>query len=300
MSDKPLAGSLKAGTWLHKAGVYARLMRLDKPIGTLLLLWPTLWALWLAAQGRPDNTVLLCFALGTLLMRSAGCVINDWADRDFDGSVARTAGRPFSRGEVAEKEALRLAAVLVLLAACCLIPLNRTVWLFALPALFVAFSYPFAKRFFPLPQLYLGISFSFGIPMAFAAVQGRVPGYAWWLFAANLCWTLAYDTIYAMADKEDDLKIGIKTSAITFGRLDAEMAMLCHGLFDLLMMQVGMAVGAGWPFWAALVLTVYWQWRHYLRIQGRDRDECFAVFLDNNKIGWLWFTALAVQYGIGS
>ena len=230
MSDKPLAGSLKAGTWLHKAGVYARLMRLDKPIGTLLLLWPTLWALWLAAQGRPDNTVLLCFALGTLLMRSAGCVINDWADRDFDGSVARTAGRPFSRGEVAEKEALRLAAVLVLLAACCLIPLNRTVWLFALPALFVAFSYPFAKRFFPLPQLYLGIAFSFGIPMAFAAVQGRVPGYAWWLFAANLCWTLAYDTIYAMADKEDDLKIGIKTSAITFGRLDAEMAMLCHGL----------------------------------------------------------------------
>ena len=189
MSDKPLAGSLKAGAWLHKAGVYARLMRLDKPIGTLLLLWPTLWALWLAAQGRPDNTVLLCFALGTLLMRSAGCVINDWADRDFDGSVARTAGRPFSRGEVAEKEALRLAAVLVLLAACCLIPLNRTVWLFALPALFVAFSYPFAKRFFPLPQLYLGIAFSFGIPMAFAAVQGRVPGYAWWLFAANLCWT---------------------------------------------------------------------------------------------------------------
>ena len=224
MSDKPLAGSLKAGAWLHKAGVYARLMRLDKPIGTLLLLWPTLWALWLAAQGRPDNTVLLCFALGTLLMRSAGCVINDWADRGFDGSVARTAGRPFVRGEVGEKEALRLAAVLVLLAACCLIPLNRTVWLFALPAVFVAFSYPFAKRFFPLPQLYLGIAFSFGIPMAFAAVQGRVPGYAWWLFAANLCWTLAYDTIYAMASK---LRPSLSAGSMPKWRCSVTACLIC-------------------------------------------------------------------------
>ena len=185
--------------------VYIRLMRADKPIGTLLLLWPTYWALWLASDGIPDLAVLVAFTIGTFLMRSAGCVINDFADRDFDGAVERTKNRPFAQGRVKKKEALLLTAFLCLLAALCLIPLNHLTWLMSLPALFLALTYPFTKRFFPIPQLYLGLAFSFGIPMAFAAVVGNVPFEAWILFAANVFWTIAYDTVYALADKEDDL-----------------------------------------------------------------------------------------------
>jgi len=187
-----------------KLRIYTRLMRADKPIGTMLLLWPTLWALWAAAGGMPDIAVLAAFVLGTFLMRSAGCVANDFADSDFDGRVARTKNRPFARGEVSGREALLLILVLCAAAALCLLPLNRLTWLMSLPALFLAFTYPFTKRFFPIPQLYLGLAFSFGIPMAFAAVRGSVPPPAWILFAANVFWTLAYDTAYAMADKPDD------------------------------------------------------------------------------------------------
>ena len=272
--------------------VYIRLMRADKPIGTLLLLWPTYWALWLASDGIPDWTVLAAFTIGTFLMRSAGCVINDFADRDFDGAVERTKNRPFAQGRVGKKEALLLTAFLCLLAALCLIPLNYLTWLMSLPALFLALTYPFTKRFFPIPQFYLGLAFSFGIPMAFAAVVGNVPFEAWILFAANVLWTLAYDTVYAMADKEDDLKIGIKTSAVTFGRYDIAAAMLCHGGFTLLMVALGIEIGATWAYWAAVPVTVWLQSLQYRAIKNRNRQVCFQTFLANNRIGQLWFLAI--------
>ena len=272
--------------------VYIRLMRADKPIGTLLLLWPTYWALWLASDGIPDWTVLAAFTIGTFLMRSAGCVINDFADRDFDGAVERTKNRPFAQGRVGKKEALLLTAFLCLLAALCLIPLNYLTWLMSLPALFLALTYPFTKRFFPIPQFYLGLAFSFGIPMAFAAVVGNVPFEAWILFAANVLWTLAYDTVYAMADKEDDLKIGIKTSAVTFGRYDIAAAMLCHGGFTLLMVALGIEIGATWAYWAAVPVTVWLQSLQYRAIKNRNRQVCFQTFLANNRIGQVWFLAI--------
>lgn len=272
--------------------VYIRLMRADKPIGTLLLLWPTYWALWLASDGIPDWTVLAAFTIGTFLMRSAGCVINDFADRDFDGAVERTKNRPFAQGRVGKKEALLLTAFLCLLAALCLIPLNHLTWLMSLPALFLALTYPFTKRFFPIPQFYLGLAFSFGIPMAFAAVVGNVPFEAWILFAANALWTLAYDTVYAMADKEDDLKIGIKTSAVTFGRYDIVAAMLCHGGFTLLMVALGIEIGATWAYWAAVPVTVWLQSLQYKAIKNRNRQVCFQTFLANNRIGQVWFLAI--------
>ena len=272
--------------------VYLRLMRVDKPIGTLLLLWPTYWALWLASDGIPDLAILAAFTIGTFLMRSAGCVINDFADRDFDGAVERTKNRPFAQGRVGKKEALLLTAFLCLLAALCLIPLNHLTWLMSLPALFLALTYPFTKRFFPIPQFYLGLAFSFGIPMAFAAVVGNVPFEAWILFAANALWTLAYDTVYAMADKEDDLKIGIKTSAVTFGRYDIAAAMLCHGGFTLLMVALGIEIGATWAYWAAVPVTVWLQSLQYRAIKNRNRQVCFQTFLANNRIGQVWFLAI--------
>ena len=276
--------------------IYSKLMRIEKPIGTLLLLWPTLWALWIASEGIPDFTILIAFASGTFLMRSAGCVVNDFADRKFDGSVERTQNRPFARGLVSTEEAILLALILCLLAALCLLPLNRLTWLMSLPALFLAVTYPFTKRFFPLPQFYLGLAFSFGIPMAFAAVNENVPPLAWLIFTANVLWTLAYDTIYAMADKEDDLKIGIRTSAITFGDNDISAVMICHFWFTALIVLLGLQIQATWPFWLALPLTVYWQYQQYRQIKTRDRWLCFRTFLENNRIGLIWFLAIAGHY----
>lgn len=280
----------------NRLGVYIRLMRVDKPIGTLLLLWPTYWALWIASEGRPDFVILFAFTLGTFLMRSAGCVINDYADRHFDGAVARTSQRPFALGEVSEKEALKLTAILCGLAVLCLLPLNALTWLMSVPALFLALTYPFTKRFFPLPQFYLGLAFSFGIPMAFAAVQNEVPPLAWLIFTANVFWTLAYDTIYAMADKEDDLKIGIQTSAITFGRYDIQASMVCHVIFSLLMWIVGLLIHASWTYWLALPITILLQYSQYRAILSRHRQTCFIQFLRNNRIGLVWFLAIALNY----
>ncbi|STZ75648.1 4-hydroxybenzoate octaprenyltransferase [Bergeriella denitrificans] len=280
----------------EKATVYLQLMRADKPIGTLLLLWPTYWAMWIAAKGYPGHTVFAAFTAGVFLMRSAGCVINDYADRDFDGAVERTRNRPFARGAVSRKEALLLTAALCLLAALCILPLNRLTWLMSLPALFLAMSYPFTKRFFPIPQLYLGLAFSFGIPMAFAAVTDSVPATAWLIFAANMLWTLAYDTIYAMADKEDDLKIGIRTSAITFGRHDLTAVMLCHAGFTLLMVVLGLHIHATWPYWLMLPVTVWWQYGQYLTAGTRNRQVCFHTFLGNSRIGMAWFLGIAGHY----
>ena len=276
--------------------VYLQLMRADKPIGTLLLLWPTLWGLWLAGAGEPDWLVVAIFVAGTFLMRSAGCVINDYADRHFDAHVERTRNRPFARGAVSEKEALLLATGLSLLAFLLILPLNALTWLMSLPALFLAGSYPFTKRFFPLPQAYLGLAFSFGIPMAFAAQTGSVPPTAWLLLAANLCWTVAYDTEYAIVDKPDDLKIGIRTSAITFGRYDVAAVMLCHALFLALMVAVGVAAALGWPYYLSLAVATLLIARQYADIRGRDRARCFKAFLDNNRVGLAVFAGVVLSY----
>lgn len=276
--------------------VYAQLMRADKPIGTLLLLWPTYWAMWVAAEGHPDYVTFFAFTLGTFLMRSAGCVVNDFADRNFDGAVERTKNRPFARGLVSKSEAILLTVILCLLAALCLLPFNLLTWLMSVPALFLAVTYPFTKRFFPIPQFYLGLAFSFGIPMAFAAIDGEVPPVAWLMFTANAFWTLAYDTIYAMADKEDDLKIGIKTSAVTFGDYDIAAVMLCHFWFSVLMAVLGWQIGATWPYWLMLPVTVWWQLGQYKGIKTRNRQVCFHMFLENNRIGLAWFLGLVGHY----
>lgn len=283
----------------QRLSAYFRLLRLDKPIGTLLLLWPTLWGLWFASNGRPDPLILLIFILGTFLMRAAGCAINDWADRDFDGHVARTQARPLAAKEIAPREALWLAAGLALVAFLLILPLNRLTWLLSLPAVFLAASYPFTKRFFALPQAYLGIAFSFGIPMAFAAQTGSVPALAWWLLLANLFWTVAYDTEYAIADREYDLKIGIKTSAITFGRFDIAAILACHALFIGLMTWIGVATGRGAVYFAGLLTALLLVFDQYRRIYQRDPQACFAAFLANNRIGAAVFAALALDYWLG-
>lgn len=285
--------------WADRVDVYIRLMRAEKPIGTLLLLWPTYWALWIAAEGAPDFTVWVVFTLGTFLMRSAGCVANDFADRNFDGQVERTKNRPFAQGKVSGKEAAILIVILCLAALLCLLPLNGLTWLLSLPAVFLAMSYPFTKRFFPVPQFYLGLAFSFGIPMAFAAIRESVPLLAWVIFIANIFWTLAYDTIYAMADKEDDIKIGIRTSALTFGHHDIAAVVIFHALFDGFMALVGMMIEAGWPYWLALLAVIGLQIRQYAAIRGRDRWVCFATFLGNNRVGLVWFVGILVNYWAG-
>ena len=284
------------GAFMERMRIYAQLMRLDKPIGTLLLLWPTWWALLIAGNGRPDWLIVLMFTIGTFLMRSAGCVINDYADRHYDGAVARTSQRPFALKQVSKKEALLLTLLLCGLAGLCLLPLNSLTWKMSLPAVFLAMTYPFTKRFFPLPQLYLGIAFSFGIPMAFAAVSGHLPIAAWILMAANTLWTLGYDTIYAMADKEDDLKINIRTAAITFGRYDIFAVMLCYFGFDLLMVVTGWLIDAYWPFWLVMPLVWWWQYRQYVGIRSRNRHTCFIMFSRNNRLGALWFVGLLLNY----
>ncbi|WP_374278742.1 4-hydroxybenzoate octaprenyltransferase [Azonexus sp.] len=277
--------------------LYEKLMRLDKPIGTLLLLWPTLWALWLSSDGRPDWMVTWVFALGTLLMRSAGCVINDYADRDFDLHVERTRERPLTAGKVTTREALWLFAGLSLASFALVLLLGRplVIWL-SLPALFLAASYPFTKRFFAIPQAYLGIAFGFGIPMAYAAQLGNVPAEAWWLLLANVFWAVAYDTEYAMVDRNDDLKIGIKTSAITFGRFDVAAVMLCYAATLAIIGAVGLGRGLGWPFLGGLGLAAGIMARHYLWIRGRERKACFRAFRHNNWVGLAIFAGILTAY----
>ncbi|WP_144371102.1 4-hydroxybenzoate octaprenyltransferase [Vogesella urethralis] len=287
---------MNTAVWRERATVYGQLMRVDRPIGTLLLLWPTLWGLWLASHGRPDWLVLGVFVAGTFLMRSAGCVINDYADRHFDAHVARTAQRPFARGAVTEKEALLLAAALALLSLLLVLPMNGLTLLMSVPAVFLAATYPFTKRFFPLPQAYLGLAFSFGIPMAWAAQTGEVAPTAWWLLAANLFWTVAYDTAYAMADKPDDLKIGIKTSAITFGDHDVSAIMLCHAVFMALMLGLGVQQQLHWPYFASLLLSASLIAKQYTEIRTRDRALCFKAFIDNNRVGMAIFAGVLLDY----
>jgi len=273
---------------------YAYLIRLDKPIGTLLLLWPTLWALWLASSGVPDISVLLIFVVGTFLMRSAGCAINDYADRDFDRHVMRTQGRPVTSGKISGKEAVGVALVLALLAFLLIQPLNAFTKQLSVLALLVAFIYPFTKRFFAMPQAVLGIAFGFGIPMAYAAILDFIPIEAWILFVGNIFWAIAYDTAYAMVDRDDDIRLGLRTSAITFGRYDVLAIGLSYAILFLSQLWVANLAGLsnyfliGW--FAALACAIY----HLKLVSTRKREECFQAFRHNNWLGGFLFVGIVL------
>ncbi|HSI23552.1 MAG TPA: 4-hydroxybenzoate octaprenyltransferase [Methylophilaceae bacterium] len=281
---------------IARLDAYERLMRLDKPIGILLLLWPTLWALWISSNGHPDWLIVWIFMLGTVLMRSAGCVMNDYADRKFDAHVERTKSRPLATGEVSPREALVLAGVLSLLAFGLVLLLNKLTILLSVCALFLALTYPYTKRFISIPQAYLGVAFGFGIPMAFAAHNGTVPLLAWVLLAANIFWAVAYDTEYAMVDRDDDVKIGIRSSALFFGRYDIAAVMGCYAIMLGILAWLGMEVRLHWPFYAGLAVAGVIAAYHYTLIRGRERAACFRAFLHNNWLGAVIFAGLFASY----
>lgn len=283
---------------MNKLALYFRLIRADKPIGILLLLWPTLWALWIASEGVPDWHVLAIFVLGTALMRSSGCAINDYADRDFDRHVKRTVDRPLTSGRIRGWEAVMVAAVLALVSFLLILPLNALTKGLSVVAVVVAGTYPYFKRFFAIPQAYLGIAFGFGIPMAFAAVQNEVPAVAWWLLVANVFWAVAYDTEYAMVDRDDDIKIGIRTSAITFGRFDVAAVMLCYGVALAIDLVCGWYLGLRWWFVAGIVVAGAMALYHYFLIRDRDRMACFKAFRHNNWLGAAIFIGVALDYAL--
>ena len=283
---------------VERLDAYERLIRLDKPIGVLLLLWPTLWALWIAARGQPAPEVVLIFVMGTILMRSAGCAINDWADRDFDGKVARTRDRPLAAGEIAPKEALAVGALCAACAFGLVLYLNWFAILLSVAALAIACLYPFAKRVFPLPQIVLGIAFSFGVPMAYAATLNSLPWQCWTLFAAGVLYGFAYDTEYAMVDREDDRKIGIRSSAITLGRFDVAAVMASYVLMVALLAWLGDALQMRWPYYAGLALAAAMMVYHYFLIRGRSRDGCFRAFRHNNWVGLAIFAGIVAAYSL--
>lgn len=285
-------------TLRERLGHYYRLTRLDKPIGTALLLWPTLWGLWLASGGVPAPHILLIFCLGTLLMRSAGCAINDYADRNFDGKVERTQHRPLATGAIKPKEALAVAGGLALLSFALILPLREEVLWWSVPAVFLAGSYPFTKRFLAIPQAYLGIAFGFGIPMGYAAVTGEVPLVAWILLLANIFWSVAYDTEYAMVDRPDDLKIGIRTSAITFGDYDILAIMLCYAATLGLLSWVGLHYQRGLPYFLGLAIAALIALYHFRLIRERNRANCFYAFRHNNWLGLVIFVGVVLDYWI--
>jgi 4-hydroxybenzoate polyprenyltransferase len=282
----------------RRFALYLDLIRWNRPAGWLLLLWPTLGALWFASGGWPGWHLLVVFVLGTILMRSAGCCVNDVADRDFDRHVKRTAQRPVTSGAVSVKEALVLGAVLALAAFALVLTTNRLTILWSFAALVITLAYPFAKRFVSVPQAVLGIAFSFGIPMAFAAVQSTVPVFAAWLLAGNLFWVLAYDTEYAMVDRDDDLKIGMKTSAITFGRFDVAAVMASYAIFLAVWAWAGASRGLGAVFFAGIGIAAAQALRHWQLIRGRTRDGCFKAFRLNHWLGFTVFAGIAAGYAL--
>ena len=282
---KPVQKSLPVSKWQ----AYSRLMRIDKPIGTLLLMWPTLWALWLAGMAVPPLPVLIVFVLGVIVMRAAGCVINDYADRKVDGHVKRTAGRPLASGAVSEKEAKLLFAALGLLAFILVLTMNR------MTMLALAWVYPFMKRYTHLPQVVLGAAFGWAIPMGWAAVSESLPLVCWLVFFANICWTVAYDTQYAMVDRDDDLKIGVKSTAILFGRFDK----LIIGLLQLATLGLMALVGSmlnlnGAFYWSLLAAGALFVYQQSL-IARRERDACFQAFLNNNYVGLVLFAGVLLN-----
>lgn len=283
---------------MQRLTYYWQLTRFDKPIGILLLLWPTLSALWLASNGKPDWQLIVIFTLGTALMRAAGCAVNDYADRDIDKHVKRTAERPLTAGRIAGWEALLVASVLALLAFLLILPLNGLTKLLSIVAIVIAASYPYFKRFFALPQAYLGIAFGFGIPMAYAAVQNQLPGTAWLLLIANICWAVAYDTEYAMVDRDDDLKIGIRTSAITFGQFDIAAVMLCYIANLVIIAYVGYLYGLGFWFRVGILLALLCAIYHYFLIRSRSREGCFTAFQHNNWLGCFIFIGIVLDFAL--
>jgi len=281
-----------------RVALYLDLIRWSRPAGTYLLLWPTLAALWIAARGFPGWHLLVVFVLGTFLMRSAGCAVNDVADRDFDRHVKRTAHRPVTSGAVSVREALWLGALLALLAFALVLTTNATTIAWSVAALAISIAYPFTKRFFSMPQAVLGIAFSFGIPMAFAAVQQQVPALAWWLLLGNLFWVLAYDTEYAMVDRDDDLAIGIKTSAITLGRFDVAGVMLFYGAFIAIWGVLGAQLNFGAAYFAGLAAAALIAAWHFTLIRDRSRDGCFRAFRLNHWIGFVVFAGVVVDHAL--
>lgn len=281
-----------------RLALYLDLIRWSRPAGTWLLLWPTLAALWIAAGGFPGWHLLVVFTLGTFLMRSAGCAVNDVADRDFDRHVKRTAQRPVTSGAVAPKEALAVGAVLALAAFGLVLTTNAVTIAWSFAALAVTIFYPFTKRFFAMPQAVLGVAFSFGIPMAFAAVRGEVPPLAWGLLLGNLFWVLAYDTEYAMVDRDDDLKIGIRTSAITLGRFDVAGVMASYVAYLAIWGALGGRVGLGGPFFAGLAVAAGIAGWHYTLIRARTREGCFRAFRLNHWLGFAVFAGVLVAYAL--
>jgi len=278
---------------------YERLIRLDKPIGTLLLLWPTLWALWLASRGTPRLDHFLIFFVGTVLMRSAGCALNDYADRQFDPHVQRTRMRPLAAGEIEPREALVVAAVLALAAFGLVLFLNRFAILLSFLGLAIAATYPYSKRYISLPQAYLGIAFGFGIPMAYAAVHRHLPLECWMLLAANVFYSFAYDTEYAMVDRDDDAKIGIRTSALTLGRWDVVAVLASYAAMLLLLVGVGVKARLGWPFYAGLAAAGVMMVYHWTLIRDRGRDGCFKAFMNNNWVGGAVFAGIVCSLPLG-
>ncbi len=276
--------------------LYAQLTRLNRPIGILLLLWPTLWGVWIAGAGQPTLLIITIFTLGTVLMRSAGCAINDYADRHIDLHVERTQHRPLTTGKVSERETIWLAVILALLAFTLILPLNPLTWLMAFPAAFLAGSYPFTKRFFAIPQAYLGIAFGFGIPMAFAAQLGHVPPVAWVLMLANVFWAIAYDTEYAMVDRNDDIHLGIHSSALFFGSFDVAAVMICYGATLMLLALAGVMAGLGMVYFVSLAVAASIALYHYTLIRARERGDCFKAFLHNNWFGAAVFAGVVADY----
>ena len=274
---------------------YERLIRLDRPIGILLLLWPTLWALWLAAGGLPPWPILLIFVMGTVVMRSAGCAMNDFADRKFDAHVERTKGRPLATGAIAPWEALAVGGLLGLCALAIAWRLNLLAREWAVAAFAIAVAYPFTKRWFSMPQAFLGLAFSAGIPMAFAAIRDATPPLTWALLAANFFWVLAYDTEYAMVDREDDRRIGIRTSALLFGEHDVAAVMACYVLFLGTLAAIGYWQHVGWAYYVGIEVAAALAVWHYFMIRGRTREGCFRAFLHNNWVGAAIFAGIAAD-----
>jgi 4-hydroxybenzoate polyprenyltransferase len=282
----------------RRIDAYERLVRLDKPIGALLLMWPTLWAVWLASHGRPRPDIVMIFVVGTFLMRSAGCALNDYADRDVDPHVERTKSRPLAAGEIAPREALFVAAGFALASFGVVLLLNGMAIALSFVGLAVAASYPFTKRWFAFPQAHLGIAFGFGIPMAYAAVQARLPLECWLLLAANVFYSFAYDTEYAMVDRDDDARLGIRTSALTLGRWDVAAVMASYAGLLALLAVVGALEGLGWPFYAGLAIAAAMMVYHWSLIRSRSREGCFKAFMHNNWVGGAIFAGIVLSYPV--